>query len=161
MVVDYLLVSLAVILLILGLLGCVLPVIPGPPLSWIGLIVSYYTSYGNYSTSVIVWTGVFALVATILDYIFPIWTTKKMGGTKRGVWGATVGLLLGIALFPTLGIIIGPFVGALLGEYTNKNITNPWLSATGSFIGFLLGIGLKFAVSGIITYHFVVEIFLN
>lgn len=84
-----------------------------------------------------------------------------MGGTKRGVWGATVGLLLGIALFPTLGIIIGPFVGALLGEYTNKNITNPWLSATGSFIGFLLGIGLKFAVSGIITYHFVVEIFLN
>lgn len=84
-----------------------------------------------------------------------------MGGTKRGVWGAAVGLLLGIALFPPLGIIIGPFVGALLGEYTNKKINNPWLSATGSFIGFLLGTGLKFAVSGIITYHFVVEIFLN
>jgi hypothetical protein len=164
MVLDYFLVAIAIILIILGLLGCILPIIPGPPLSWGGLLIVYFTKYGNFSGNLLLWTGIFALLVTIADYILPIWATKKMGGTKRGVWGATIGLVVGIFIFPPFGIIIGPFIGAFLGEYTNNysdKKSNPWLSATGSFIGFLLGTGLKFAISGIITYHFVVETFLQ
>lgn len=164
MVIDYFLITLGIVLIILGLLGCILPILPGPPLSWGGLLLSYFTSYGNFSSNLLIWTGVLALLVTIIDYILPIWATKKMGGTNRGVWGATIGLVVGIFLFPPIGIIVGPFVGAFIGEFTNKysdKKSNPWLSATGSLIGFLLGTGLKFAISGIITYHFVVETFLR
>ncbi|MGE0088611.1 MAG: DUF456 domain-containing protein [Bacteroidales bacterium] len=164
MVLDYFLVAIAIILIGLGLLGCILPIIPGPPLSWLGLLLINFTSYGHFHKSLLIWTGVIALAITIIDYILPIWATKKMGGTKRGIWGATIGLVLGIFLLPPIGIIIGPFVGAFIGEYTNKHTdkkSNPWLSATGSLIGFLLGTGLKFAISGIITYHFVVETFIR
>ena len=164
MVIDYILVVLATFFVILGLLGCILPVIPGPPFSWVGLLIVYYTPYGNFSGSLLLWTGVVALLVTVADYVLPIWTTRKMGGSKRGVVGATIGLVLGLFLFPPFGVIIGPFIGAFLGESTNKysdKKSNPWLSATGSFLGFLLGTGLKFAISGVITYHFVVETYLR
>ena len=147
---DYILVVIATVLVILGLLGCILPIIPGPPFSWGGLLIVYYTPYGNFSGSLLLWTGIVALLVTVADYVLPIWATKRMGGSKRGVVGATIGLVLGIFLFPPLGVIIGPFIGAFLGESTNKysdKKSNPWLSATGSFLGFLLGTGLKFAIS--------------
>ena len=158
---DYVLVFLAALLIILGLLGCILPVLPGPPLSWVGLILLKITTFGaDINSDTIVTTAVFATLVTILDYLLPIWTTKKFGGSKRGVWGATIGLVAGIFLFPPIGIIIGPFIGAFIGEVTGTDKTiNPWKSALGSLVGFLLGTGIKFAVSGYITYLFVVEVF--
>ncbi|MCB8964497.1 MAG: DUF456 domain-containing protein [Bacteroidales bacterium] len=164
MILDYFLIALAIILLILGFLGCIMPIIPGPPLSWLGLLAAYFTKYWGNAGNILLWTGVLALAVTIIDYVLPIWVTKKMGGTKRGIWGATIGLAVGVFLLPPFGIIVVPFVGALLGEYSNKHSetkSNPWRSATGSLLGFLLGTGLKFATSGIIAYHFVVEIFLR
>ncbi|HOP03911.1 MAG TPA: DUF456 domain-containing protein [Tenuifilaceae bacterium] len=159
---DYFLISVAVILIILGLLGCILPVIPGPPLSFVGILLGHFTRWGNIETSWLVWMGIAAAVVTVLDYVFPVWATKKFGGSKRGVWGATIGLVVGIFFFPPIGIIVGPFVGAFIGEYTSpENKSNALKSAIGSFIGFLLGTGLKFAVSGVITYYFVVELFIR
>lgn len=159
---DYVLLSLGIVLVILGLLGCVLPVIPGPPLSFAALLLVHFTSFGNISTNVLIVTGIAAVVVTILDYVFPVWATKKFGGSKRGVWGATIGLVVGLFLFPPFGIIVGPLIGALLGELTAGQTHNQAIkSALGSFIGFLLGTGLKFAVSGIITYYFVMEAFVR
>jgi uncharacterized protein YqgC (DUF456 family) len=106
--------------------------------------------------------GIAAAVATVLDYIFPVWTTKRFGGSKRGVWGSTIGLVVGLFFFPPFGIIIGPFVGAFVGEVTaNQNQRSALRSAFGSFVGFLLGTGLKFAVSGVTTYYFIKELFLH
>lgn len=159
---DYVLLSLGIVLVILGLLGCVLPVIPGPPLSFAALLLVHFTSFGNISTNVLIVTGIAAAVVTILDYVFPVWATKKFGGSKRGVWGATIGLVVGLFLFPPFGIIFGPFVGALVGELTAGQTHNQAIrSAFGSFVGFLLGTGLKFAVSGLISYYFVMEAFVR
>lgn len=157
---DYLLIGLAFPLIILGILGCILPVIPGPPLSFVGILLLHFTRWGNINFELLVWLGIAAAVATVLDYVFPIWTTKKFGGSKRGVWGSTIGLIIGLFFFPPLGIIIGPFVGAFIGEITsNKDQRTALKSAFGSFVGFLLGTGLKFAVSGVTTYYFFKELF--
>ncbi len=159
---DYFLISIAIILIILGILGCILPVIPGPPLSFGGILILHYTKWGLINGEILLWLGIAAGVATVLDYIFPIWATKKFGGSKRGVWGATLGLVVGLFIFPPFGIIIGPFVGAFLGEMSaNNNSKLALKSALGSFIGFLFGTGLKFAVSGVITYYFFMELFIR
>ncbi|MDX9771772.1 MAG: DUF456 domain-containing protein [Tenuifilaceae bacterium] len=159
---DYILIIVAAILIVLGLLGCILPVIPGPPLSFGGLLILHFTRWGAINSDLLLWLGIAAAVATALDYVFPIWATKRFGGSKRGVWGSTIGLVVGLFLFPPFGIIIGPFVGAFIGEVTaNQNQRSALKSAFGSFVGFLLGTGLKFAVSGVTTYYFVKELFLR
>lgn len=157
---DYVLLFAAIILIVLGLLGCILPVIPGPPLSFGGLLVLHFTKWGPVNPDLLLWLGIAAVIATALDYVFPIWATKKFGGSKRGVWGSTIGLVVGLFFFPPLGIIVGPFVGAFIGEVTaHQNQRSALKSAFGSFFGFLLGTGLKFAVSGVTTYYFVKDIF--
>lgn len=159
---DYILVSFGIIFILLGLIGCIVPVLPGPPLSFIGILLLHFTRWGNIETNLLIVLAIAASVATALDYILPIWATKKFGGSKRGVWGATIGLVVGIFFFPPIGIIVGPFIGAFVGELTAKNSNHVALkSAIGSFIGFLLGTGLKFAVSGVITYQFVIELFVK
>jgi uncharacterized protein YqgC (DUF456 family) len=110
---DYLLTVLGALLVLFGLLGCILPILPGPPLSFAGLLLSYFSRFGNFSHSLLIWTGLAALLVTVLDYLLPIWTTKKLGGTKRGIWGATLGLVLGFFILPPLGVVVGPFFGAL------------------------------------------------
>jgi len=159
---DYLLIIIGSITIILGLLGCFLPILPGPPLSFLGLVLVYISKFGQFNSSILIWTGISALVVTLLDYILPIWATKKFGGTKRGVWGATIGLIIGTFVFPPFGIIVGPFLGALIGEASARETNGKaFKSALGSFLGFLLGTGLKLIVSGVIAYYFVVESFLR
>jgi uncharacterized protein YqgC (DUF456 family) len=97
------------------------------------------------------------VVVSILDYIVPVWGTKKFGGSKYGTRGATVGLIIGLFLGP-LGIIIGPFIGAVVGELIFKDDMKYALRAGfGSLLGFLTGIGLKLATSFVITFYFVKE----
>jgi hypothetical protein len=87
----------------------------------------------------------------ILDYIIPALGTKKFGGSKYGIIGTTVGLLIGLIFLGPFGIIIGPFIGAFTGEliHDNENSNRALKAAFGSFIGFLFSTGLKFIVSSI------------
>lgn len=152
---DYILIIAASLLVIFGLLGCVLPILPGPPLSFGGLLILHFTQWGPINSDLLLWLGIAAALVTVLDYVFPVWATKRFGGSKRGVWGSTIGLIVGLFFFPPFGIIVGPFLGAFIGEITaNQSQRNAIKSAFGSFIGFLLGTGLKFTVSGVITYYF-------
>ena len=153
---DFLLISIAVMLLVLGLLGCFLPILPGPPLSFAGLLLASFTRWASIGWELLLVLGAVTILVTVIDYILPIWTTKKYGGSKRGVWGATIGVVAGMFLFPPIGIIIGPLVGAYLGELTSSEHRDKALrSAMGSFIGFILGVGLKLANVGVITYYFI------
>lgn len=147
---DILLLIIGLLLILLGILGSFLPVLPGPPLSWFGLLMLYLTKAVKDNWWVLGITLFIALLILVLDYIIPMIGTKRFGGTKAGVIGTTVGLLVAIffPIFGIFGIIIWPFVGAFVGELINKsNSKNALKSAFGSFIGFLTGTFLKFAVS--------------
>lgn len=157
---DYFLLVFAIIMIVVGLLGCILPVIPGPPLSFVGILLLHFTRFGDYSFSFLLIIGLVALVVTILDYIVPVWGTKKFGGSKAGIWGATIGLVLGIFVFPPIGIILGPLVGAIIAEsLKGKDFSKSLRAGFGSLVGFALGIGLKLAASGVMTWYFFKELF--
>ena len=93
---------------------------------------------------------------TAIDYLIPAYGTKKLGGSKRGMWGSVAGLIIGMIFFPPLGIIIGPLLGAFLGELSaGKDSNKAFISAVGSFLGLLFGIILKLIVSGYLAYYYI------
>ena len=154
----------AVILGLLGLVGCILPVIPGPPLSYAGLAIMYLWANnpgldGSGEITgrfMLIWLAVTAVV-TVLDYIVPVYFTKVTGGSREAVRCSLVGTVIGLFFFPPFGIVIGAFLGALLGEMllNNKKLGASLLSALGSFLGFICGTGMKLAVSGIMLYYII------
>ncbi len=158
---DVALAILAGFLVVFGLAGSVVPVLPGPPLSWAGILAIHFTKYESFSSTFLWVTGGIMVSITLLDYFVPIWGTKKFGGTRRGVIGSTIGLLIGLFVFPPFGIIIGPFIGAFIGEMTaNRDDTSKALkSATGSFIGFVVGTGMKLAYGGVMFFYYVSALF--
>jgi len=155
---DYILLILGIILMIIGIIGCLLPVLPGPPLSFIGLLALNATKFGDFNLTTIIVMLAITVIVTILDYIVPIWGTKRFGGSKYGTRGATVGLIIGLFLGP-VGIVVGPLFGAIVGELIFKDDMRYAVKAGfGSLLGFLTGIGLKLAASFIMTFYFVKEL---
>ena len=145
---DILLVVLSSIFIVFGLLGSILPILPGPPLSWIGLLILHLTKAVQLSTTLLVVTGIIALIIFALDYIIPAIGTKKFGGSRSGMIGTSIGLVVGLLSPIPGGIIIGPFIGAFIGEMLNKNDSKlAFKAAIGSFLGFLASTFLKFIVA--------------
>jgi uncharacterized protein YqgC (DUF456 family) len=164
---DTTLLIIGIVLILAGIVGCILPVLPGPPLSFVGLLLLHFTSLVDISTFVLVIAGIAAAIATILDYIVPVWGTKKAGGSKWGVRGSGLGLIVGL-FFSPIGIFVGPFVGALLGEmyhhYRQKDeisdsekFKKSLKAAVGSFFGLMFGVVIKLIVSCFIAFLFVKE----
>lgn len=145
--------------ILLGLVGSILPILPGPPLSWIGLLFLHMTEAVPSDTSFLIITLIVALLIFALDYIIPAIGTKKFGGSRAGMIGTTLGLIIGLIAPIPAGIIIGPFVGAYLGELSNKSDSKTALKAAfGSFLGFVTGTFLKFIVA-VVYLGFFVSIF--
>ena len=140
--------------MILGIAGCLLPLLPGPPLSYLGLVAIHLTSKIDFSSKFLISWGIIVIIVSILDYVIPIWGTKIFGGSKFGVWGSMVGLLAGLFI-PPVGIIIGPFIGAVAVEMIAGNRHNALKAGFGSFIGFLAGTVMKLLVSLIMLYYFI------
>ena len=154
---DLVLFLLGIFLALLGIVGSFLPVLPGPITSWFGLLVLHLTTWVPMNTKFLTITFVAAIVIFVLDYIIPLLGTKKFGGTKSGMFGSGIGLVLGILFMGPLGIIIGPFIGAFSGElmhdFQNKKVALK--AAIGSLIGFLTGIFLKFFLAALYLFFFV------
>ena len=152
---DIVLLIFGIVCIVLGIVGCIAPGLPGPPASYLGLLLLHWSKYAEYSTTLLLILAGIVILITILDYIVPIYMTKKMGGTKWGTWGATIGLIVGL-FFGLAGTIAGPFLGALIFELIGGSRTKHALkSATGSLIGFIFGTGGKLIVSGVITFYFI------
>lgn len=152
---DTILIIVGILLIIVGILGCILPFLPGPPLAYASLILLQFSSLQPFQTNFLILWGVITAFVLLADYYIPIWGTKKFGGTKGGTWGATIGLIIGMFIFPPFGIIIGPFVGAFIGEIlNNQDSTKAMRSAFGSFIGFVAGTLMKLGVSIVIAFYF-------
>jgi uncharacterized protein YqgC (DUF456 family) len=162
---DIFLSVLAVLILLLGFLGCLLPVLPGPPLGFVAIIVLQFTKYADLAPSTLIFLGVLAVVVQVLDFIVPAWGTKKFGGSKYGTWGSMIGLIAGLFVIPAVGpfgiitILGGPFVGALIGEkIAGKDSNTATRAAFGSFIGFLAGTFMKLVSVGIMAFFFTREL---
>ena len=168
---DVILIILGAICLLLGLIGCVAPVLPGVPLSYLGLLLLHWTDRAQFSWQFLTIWAVVVIVIQLLDYFIPAWGTKKFGGSKYGVWGSTIGLFVGLFMGPW-GIIVGPFVGAVLGELLyfnrhpqdrieqseNTNFNRALRAGFGSFIGLLTGTILKLICCGMMVFYFVKEL---
>jgi len=145
---DIFLVILSALFIIIGLIGSFLPVLPGPPLSWLGLLILHVTKAVEMNLTLIIITGVIALIIFLLDYIIPAVGTKKFGGSKSGMIGTSIGLVIGLLSPIPGGIILGPFLGAFIGEMLNKNDSKlAFKAAIGSFLGFLASTFIKFIVA--------------
>jgi uncharacterized protein len=155
---DILWIVLGALLMIGGLVGSVLPFLPGPPLCYVGLILQQLKEEPPFTANFLwTWAGI-TVVVIVLEYIIPIYGTKRYGGTKYGMWGCTIGLIAGIWMGP-IGIILGPFVGALIGEIIgNANSDHALKAAFGSFIGFLFGTLLKLIACCVMIYYFITSI---
>lgn len=157
--IDILLIIIGIALLLIGLAGCVLPVIPGPPLSYLALLALHFSPNYQFNTDFLILWAVIAIGVTIVDNFIPMYTTKKYGGSKRAIWGSIVGLVAGIFFFPPIGLIVGPFVGAVLGELSaGKDTQTALRSGFGAFMGFIGGTILKLVASGMMIFYFVKEL---
>ena len=159
---EYLIFLLAVICVIVGIVGDVVPGLPGVPISYAAMLVLHFFTGITYSNETLIIYGVLCAVITIVDYFVPIWGTKKFGGTKAGVRGSTIGLVVGVVVLPILGIVIGPFgligilAGPFVGAYIGEKMSGgddslAWRSAIGAFVGFVAGTLLKVVYSIVVA----------
>lgn len=157
---DLILIVIGLFLVILGIIGSVLPVLPGPMTGWIGLLLLFLTSTIPINYYLLGITFFVALLILILDYIIPGIGAKKFGGSKKGANGATLGLIIGLLLPIPLGFVIGAFVGAFIGELIHdpKDLKRAIRSAFGSFMGFLASTTMKLFASIIFLVIFIYEL---
>ena len=152
---DVFLIIVAGILLLVGFAGCILPVIPGVPLSYIGILILHFTDKVQFSTEFLIAWGIITIVIQVLDYYIPIWGTKRFGGSRWGTIGSAIGVVGGL-FFGPFGIILGPFVGAVVGELLSGRASKDAVKAgLGSFVGFLVGTVAKLIISGFLIYYYI------
>ena len=149
---DWVWIVLSGLCLIAGFVGCVVPVIPGPVLSFAGLLLLIPTTHASPSMPMLGAGGVATLLAVVLDYIVPAMGAKKFKCSTWGVVGCTLGTIIGVFFFP-FGIILGPFLGAVIGELiAGKNGSESLKGGFGAFLGFLVGVMLKLGVCGFLAF---------
>ncbi len=148
---DIALLIIAGLCMLVGIIGCIIPGLPGTPIAYVGLLIAQVTERVDFSWQLLLVWGMVTVVVSVLDYVVPAWGTKQFGGTKWGVWGSTIGVFVGL-FFGALGVILGPLVGAVLGELLGGKATSDALKAGwGSFIGLLFGTILKLVCCGLMT----------
>jgi hypothetical protein len=146
---DILLLVIAFILMLIGIIGCIVPGLPGTPIAYIGLWIAQITERVDFSWQFLLVWGIVTVVISVLDYIVPAWGTKRYGGTKWGVWGSTIGVFVGLFAGPW-GVILGPLAGAVIGELLGGKAAQEALRAGwGSFIGILFGTIIKLIACGL------------
>lgn len=148
------------LLLIIGVIGSVVPGLPGTILVWLSLLLLHFSGYGEFSTFFLVVTALITVATIVLDYVVPSLGAKKFGGSKKGEWGATIGIFAGMFMGP-FGILIGPFLGAFVGEmiHDSKDTGRALKAAWGSFVGFLFSTGIKLIVSLVFAWFFIKKFF--
>ncbi|MBQ9310692.1 MAG: DUF456 domain-containing protein [Bacteroidales bacterium] len=149
---------LALLCAAIGIVGSIVPGLPGPPISWLGLLLCYFAGTRGECDSMstgflLVWLGITTLV-TLLDYIVPGWFAKYTGGHKEASWGAIIGLFAGMFLTP-VGVLAGALIGAFIGEYVfaRQNAVDSVKAALGAFLGFIFGTGVKLIASGVMMFY--------
>ncbi len=146
---DCLLSISALLLVAIGIVGCVVPIVPGVVLAYASLMCCSFCSFSTIPTSA-VWVFLLLTVAvSAADYFLPAYMTRLFGGTKAGMRGATAGLIVGIVFGNVLGAIAGPFIGAVVGEliHDGSDTSRALKVGFGSFLSFIVGTGMKLGLA--------------
>ena len=163
---ETLIIILAIAAGIIGIAGSILPGLPGTPFSWVGLLILYIWGTGTNAAgdpislnSLMIW-GIVVLIVSVVDYVVPMYLTKATGGSKYAEKGALIGLVAGL-IFTPIGMILGSFLGAFIAEYSwaKKDVPSALMAAVGSFLGFMLGTGIKTIVAALIMWRILVFAF--
>lgn len=176
---NILLAILAFLFLLAGLLGSIIPVLPGPPLSFAGLLLLQWSGYGNFSSAFLWLWAAITITVTIIDYLLPAWMTKRFGGSRIAVIGSVLGLIAGIIFYAPVGLLIGPFLGAFAGELinirinarrievngtdypeevNNTNIVKALKVALGALFAFIVGTGAKLIIGSVMIFFAVIAV---
>jgi len=155
---ETLLIITAIIISIVGLIGCIVPALPGPPLNFIAILLIQW-AFQPFATNFLLVTGALVVVVTVLDFFLPVWIAKKFGASREGITGSIVGLIVGL-LFAPIGIIFGLIAGAIIGDLiSGKKLGEAVYSGFGSALGTLFSTGFKLMLSGVLTWYVFREIF--
>jgi uncharacterized protein YqgC (DUF456 family) len=157
---DIFLLTIGFLFVMLGLIGSFLPVLPGPLTSWLGLLILYFTSIVPMNYTFIGITLAIAIFIWVLDYIIPAIGTKRFGGSKYGVYGTTIGLLIGLFSPIPFGILLGAFLGAFIGEmlHDKKNTKRAFRASIGSLLGLITSATIKFTVAVVYAVLFFMKV---
>ncbi len=167
---DILLIVIAAVLLLIGIIGCFVPILPGPPIAYAGLVAVFFVSYCDIQLSTLLILGAIMVVVTVLDFLVPSLATKKFGGTKWGSRGAAIGVLLSLIGLAWWAIFIAPFAGAFVGELlylkkqgqkTEGNMKGVWKAAFGAFLGMMCGIMQKLIYCCFLAFFIVKELIMG
>ncbi|MDX1637206.1 MAG: DUF456 domain-containing protein [Balneolaceae bacterium] len=155
---EYVVIIAGGLCILAGMVGSLLPVLPGPPISYLGLILLQFTTPPPFTLKFMLLWAAIVVAVMVLDNLIPAYGTKKFGGSPFGVGGSIAGLVAGLFFAPA-GIILGPVIGAFLGELiAGKQSDKALKSALGSFLGFMAGTLLKLVACGMMGYYFVMNI---
>ena len=158
---DIFLLVLAFLFMLIGIIGCIIPGLPGTPIAYVGLWIAQATERVDFSWQFLLIWGIVVVVVSVLDYIVPAWGTKRYGGSKWGVWGSTIGVFVGL-FFGAVGVIVGPLAGAIIGELLGgKEVREALKAGWGSFVGLLFGTILKLICCGLMLTALIQAIFNN
>lgn len=160
---DYLLIGIGFICVVIGLIGSVIPILPGPPISWIGILLLYLTKAIDFNYWILFISLLLAIFSVILDYVVPAMGIKKFQGSKAGIYGSYVGAIIGLFTPFFLGFLIGLFLGAFVGEliHDSKNINRALKAAVGAFIGFVLSTFMNFILALVLLVLFLAILWTN
>ncbi len=156
---EFFLIFCGIIFLIAGLIGCILPVLPGPPLSYTALLFLEFSQKEQvFSKTFLIIFAVLTIFVTIIDYILPVLGAKWYGASKKGIWGSIIGMLIGLLFFPPVGMIIGVLIGAVVGELmAGKENSKALKAGVATFIAAIAGIFIKFSLSIVMTFCFIIK----
>jgi len=155
-VIETLLIIIGLLIAVVGIIGCIIPAIPGPPLNFLSLVVLELAIEDAFTSDFFILWAIITVVVTVLDYLLPIMGAKVYKASGFGIWGSIIGMIIGIFFFPPFGMILGLFVGAVFGELiAGKEEWQALKVGTVTFAASMLMILIKLAVSGIMTFYFI------
>jgi hypothetical protein len=146
----------AIALFTIGIMGTILPALPGAPLIWLGMFIyGLMVKFTNLPWTFYLGQGIAVLLIFLLDYLAGVWGVRYYGGSKTAAWGSILGGILGIFVFGPFGLIVGPFIGAVGGElYHRRPLEKAFRVGFGTLLGFLGGTALKITIELIMIIWF-------
>ncbi len=147
------------LLSVTGLIGCIIPALPGPPLNYVAILLIHFTGLTEFSNRFLITYLLLNIAVVVFDYVLPVYGAKFYGASKKGIWGSIIGLVIGLFFFPPFGMILGVLVGAVVGELiAGKNESEALKAGFATFVASLIMIVVKLILSGLMTFYFVKEL---